>query len=227
MQFEHFSLMELVSRSIDTGSVVVLIKGLASLLLTVINTLQNPAHLLGPLLLAEGLGTPKHGCPWWVRWSIILLILHAESIYLHDITYDFGVPAVIMMAIFIISQDANLARSIVHKTVVLLLLLFGVQWLDIDAFLAPIIWPRFSVGLIKTTAAYLNYASDTFNVMGLSVVICVANAFAGSHPEPAGKPFFKDVGWKSRVLENRSLGGDLKTPDQHPGSGRRHLISVG
>ena len=231
MQFEHFSLMELVSRSIDTGSVVVLIK--ASLLLTVINTLRTLPIFLGPLLLAEGLGTFKHGCPWWVRWSIILLIpCIFESIYLlHDITYDFGVPAVTMiLAIFIISKMQNLARSIVHKAVVLLLLLFGVQWLDIVPFLSPYHFGRGSLSdLIKTTA-YLNYASDTFNVMGLSLcVICVANAFLLARILNLYTIEIQSVEQKLaleklnhqmeiQVLENRSLREiralvhDLKTP---------------
>jgi signal transduction histidine kinase len=231
IQFEHFSLMELVSRSIDTGSVVVLIK--ASLLLTVLSTLRTLPIFLGPLLLAEGLGTFKHGCPWWVRWSIILLIpCIFESIYLlHDITYDFGVPAVTMiLAILIMSKMRNLARSFVHKAMVLLLLLFGVQWLDIVPFLSPYHFGRGSLSdLIKTTA-YLNYASDTFNVMGLSLcVICVVNAFLLARILNLYTIEIQSVEQKLaleklnhqmeiQVLENRSLREmralvhDLKTP---------------
>ena len=231
MQFEHFSLMELVVRSIDTGSVVTLIK--ASLLLTVLSTLRSLPIFLGPLLLSEGVGTFEHGCPWWVRWSIILLIpCIFESIYLlHDITYDFGVPALTMiLAILIMSKMRNLARSIVHKAVVLLLLLFGVQWLDIVPFLSPYHFGRGSLAdLIKTTA-YLNYASDTFNVMGLSLcVICVANAFLLARILNLYTIEIQSVEQKLaleklnhqmeiQVLENRSLREmralvhDLKTP---------------
>ena len=231
MQFEHFSLMELVTRSIDTGSVVTLIK--ASLLLTVLSTLRSLPIFLGPLLLSEGVGTFEHGCPWWVRWSIILLIpCIFESIYLlHDITYDFGVPALTMiLAILIMSKMRNLARSIVHKAVVLLLLLFGVQWLDIVPFLSPYHFGRGSLAdLIKTTA-YLNYASDTFNVMGLSLcVICVANAFLLARILNLYTIEIQSVEQKLaleklnhqmeiQVLENRSLREmralvhDLKTP---------------
>ncbi|MCH4158104.1 MAG: HAMP domain-containing histidine kinase [Acidaminococcaceae bacterium] len=231
MQFEHFSLMELVIRSIDTGSVVTLIK--AALLLTVLSTLRSLPIFLGPLLLSEGVGTFEHGCPWWVRWSIILLIpCIFESIYLlHDITYDFGVPALTMiLAILIMSKMRNLARSIVHKAVVLLLLLFGVQWLDIVPLLSPYHFGRGSLAdLIKTTA-YLNYASDTFNVMGLSLcVICVANAFLLARILNLYTIEIQSVEQKLaleklnhqmeiQVLENRSLREmralvhDLKTP---------------
>lgn len=231
MQFEHFSLMELVIRSIDTGSVVTLIK--AALLLTVLSTLRSLPIFLGPLLLSEGVGTFEHGCPWWVRWSIILLIpCIFESIYLlYDITYDFGVPAVTMiLAILIISKMQNLARSIVHKAVVLLLLLFGVEWLDIVPLLSPYHFGRGSLAdLIKTTA-YLNYASDTFNFMGLSLcVICVANAFLLARILNLYTIEIQSVEQKLaleklnhqmeiQVLENRSLREmralvhDLKTP---------------
>lgn len=178
-RLEHFNIMELVLESIVTGSVVRLI--MAAVLLIVLNTIRSLPIYIGPLLLAESLGTFKHGCPWWVRWSIILLIpCIYESIYLlHEVTYDFGVPAVTMiLAILVISKMKNLARSIVHKCAVVLILLFGVEWLDIVPVLSPYHFGRGSLSdLIKTTS-YLNYASDIFNVMGFSIcLICVANAF--------------------------------------------------
>lgn len=179
IKLEHFGIMDLVLLSIDTGSIVRLI--MAAVLLVVMNTIRSLPIYIGPLLLAEGLGTLKHGSPWWLRWFIILLIpCIYEGIYLlHGVTYDFGVPAVTMiLAVLIISKMKNLARSIVHKCAVVFILLFGVEWLDIVPLLSPYHFGRGSLSdLIKTTS-YLNYASDIFNIMGLAMcIICVVNAF--------------------------------------------------
>lgn len=178
-KYEHYGILAVVVESIDAGSVIKLV-GAAAWLVAISTICALPIYL-GPLFLAEGLGTFKRGSPWWIRWTLILLIpcIYESAYQLHDVTYDFGVPAITMtLAILVITKMQTLARSIFHKSIVVLLLLFGVEWLDIVPLLTPFHFGRGSLAdLIKTTS-YLNHASEAFNVLGISICLfCVANAF--------------------------------------------------
>lgn len=179
IQTKSFGINALAEYSIDTGNVGSLL--LAAARLVVMNTIRSLPIYIGVLLLAEGLGMFEQKRTYWLWFSIFLIIPGIyQAIYLfHGVVYDFGVPAITMtLVILIVSRMKNLARHIVHKLTVVVLLLFGVEWLDIVPMLTPY---RFGGGILSVylkQIADLNNVVDLFNIIGLSLfVIFVANAF--------------------------------------------------
>ena len=183
IRLEYSGIMESILYSIDTGNINSLL--MAAIRLVVMNTIRALPIYMGALLFAEGVGAFQSGGAWWIRWFIIFLIpcIYEGIYYLHGVTYDFGVPAITMtLVVLIVSKMKNLNKSIVYKCVVVILLLFGVEWLDIVPILSPYHFGRGSLSdLIKTTS-YLNHANEIFNLLGISVcIICVVNAVLLAH----------------------------------------------
>ncbi|MPL76365.1 hypothetical protein SDC9_22210 [bioreactor metagenome] len=183
IRLEYSGIMESILYSIDTGNINSLL--MAAIRLVVMNTIRALPIYMGALLFAEGVGAFQSGGAWWIRWFIIFLIpcIYEGIYYLHGVTYDFGVPAITMtLVVLIVSKMKNLNRSIAYKCTVVILLLFGVEWLDIVPILSPYHFGRGSLSdLIKTTS-YLNHANEIFNLLGISVcIICVVNAVLLAH----------------------------------------------
>jgi hypothetical protein len=158
IRLEYSGIMESILYSIDTGNINSLL--MAAIRLVVMNTIRALPIYMGALLFAEGVGAFQSGGAWWIRWFIIFLIpcIYEGIYYLHGVTYDFGVPAITMtLVVLIVSKMKNLNRSIAYKCTVVILLLFGVEWLDIVPILSPYHFGRGSLSdLIKTTS-YLNH----------------------------------------------------------------------
>ncbi len=179
VQTELFGVIELAEKSITTGSVENVL--LAAVRLVVMNTIRSMPIYIGVLLLAEGLGFFSKIQKNWLLLAVLVIVPGIyQGVYLfHGVAYDFGVPAITMtLVILIVSRMKNLARNVVHKLMVVALLLFGVEWLDIVPMLTPYRFGGGVLSLYVKQIADLNNVTDLFNVIGLSLfVILVSNAF--------------------------------------------------
>lgn len=179
IQTELFGVKELAENSINTGSVQNLL--LAAVRLVAMNTIRSMPIYIGVLLLAEGLGFFSKIKKTWLLVAVLVIVpgIYQSIYFFHGVAYDFGVPAIAMTLVtLIVSRMKNLARNVVHKLMVVALLLFGVEWLDIVPMLTPYRFGGGVLSLYVKQIADLNYITDLLNVIGMSLfVILVSNAF--------------------------------------------------
>lgn len=229
MRASDLGILTLLDKSIATNSVDDLL--FASFKLVVLNTIRAIPHYTGVLLIAEGVGWPRI-----FRFRMLIPLLLIPAIYeiipvFYGITYHLGVPAItLIIAIIIVNKMRDMARHIVHKTIILILLLFGVEWLDIVPKLSPFGFGRGEISMdIKRVAAFIN-AEGTLEFVGIALfLIFVANAFITARLLSVYTREIKEVehAWhlehlanelQLRALESRSLREmqslvhDLKTP---------------
>ena len=175
---EYFGINTLVLHSVDTGSIYLLV--LAAVRLVVMNTLRVLPIYLGALFLAEGFGMLKQGRAWWARLAVVLVvpIFYQFVFLLHGVTYDFGTPSVTMLlAILLLTKMKNMARSVAHKSIVIALLYFGVNWLDVVPLLSDYGFGGGPISHFIKDVASLNNAGDLFNLLGITFsIFCVSSA---------------------------------------------------
>lgn len=176
---KQFRILELMESSLVNNSASDLF--IAALRLVLLNTLRALPHYTGVLLIAEGLGRLYNNRqPYYIFVPFFFIPAIYETVKtIHGITYDFGIPAIsLTLALLIMIQMQNMARSIIHKTVVFNLLLSGVEWLDIVPLLTGYWFGRGEISMdIKRIAVFLN-ADEILNLTGLSLfVIFVVNSF--------------------------------------------------
>lgn len=227
----YFGIVPLITQSVDTGKVYPLV--LAAVNLVIMNTLRVLPLYLGALFLAEGLGMLKQKRAWWGRWSIVLVVpvFYQFVFLLHGVSYDFGTPSVtVILAILFISRMKNLARRVTHKCIVIALLYFGVNWLDVVPMLSDYGFGGGPLSSYIKLVASLNNASDLFNLLGITFsIFCISSAFLLACFLNLYTMAIKDVEQSLeierlnhqmavQILENRalremrSLVHDLKTP---------------
>lgn len=175
---KEFGIIPLMEESIVKNSSGLLL--IASLRLVVLNTIRALPLYIGVLLAAEGLGLFRTRVPYLAFLPILFIPIAYEIIhYIYGITYDFGVPAIALtLSILLFSRFQDMARHVLHKTVIFSLLLFGLEWLDIVPLLNRLWFGRGEISTdIKLISTFLN-AQDVLNITGIALCsIFVANAF--------------------------------------------------
>ena len=197
--------------------------------LIALNTLRALPLYTGTLLLAQGMGIFSAGSSklLFVIPLVVIPIAYELIRIIYGIAYDFGIPAIsLVLAVILMTKLENMTRKVLHKILVLGLLLFGVEWLDIVPLLSPYGFGRGEISTdLKKIAAFLGF-EELLNVTGLFLfIICAANSFILAHllsiytkelRQSEQNRLYSEL--KLQTQENRSLREmqslvhDLKTP---------------
>lgn len=202
---------------------------MACLRLVVLNTLRALPLYIGTLLLSQSLGVfaVKASKVWWILPLAIIPPAYELINLIYGIAYDLGTPAIsLILAILLMTRLENMTRKSIHKTLVLGLLLFGVEWLDIVPLLSSYGFGRGEISTdLKRVAAFLE-VEDLLNITGIFLfLICALNSFILAHLLSVYTRELR-ISEQNRLaselrlrsLENRSLREmqslvhDLKTP---------------
>ena len=134
LNVENFRVYDILFKSLEERDKSLLL--VAGLYLVVLNGIRGLPHYLGALLISESLEIRYKGnkIPYIkgiVAVMIIPLVYYLIDI-VHNIKYDLGVPAfIVIIGIFFIEKMDFSKISFLKKALIIILLLLGVQWLDI------------------------------------------------------------------------------------------------
>lgn len=229
----NFGIIPLLENSIlnsDTGDLM-----LAAFKLVILNSLRALPHYLGAFIIAESVIITLNGSiTYWLRGFVALIIIpvvYKLVYYIYNIGYDFGVPAVVAVFSIIMVEYLNFSNiSLLKKSLIVILILLGVQWMDIVPALTVYGFGRGEIsGDIKVIADFigcrqiLTFASITYFVVFLSIAFLVSKLLSDEEKLIATTERNKEIEKglaeaRLRALEARttqemqSLVHDLKTP---------------
>lgn len=174
-----FGIFPLMAESLERASSGALM--LACFKLVVLNTLRALPLYSGTLLLAQGAGGFLPGAAKTLLLIPLVVIPVAYELVklFYGIAYDLGIPAIsLILAILLMTKLENMTRKVLHKILVLGLLLFGVECLDIVPMLSDFGFGRGEMSTdLKKIAAFLEF-EELLDITGLAMFfICAANSF--------------------------------------------------
>jgi len=222
-----FGIFPLISESLMNASSGALMA--ACFKLVALNTLRALPLYTGTLLLAQGMGIflPGASKALFIIPLVILPASYELVRVIYGIALDFGTPAIsLVLAVILMTKLENMTRKVIHKVLVLGLLLFGVEWLDIVPVISSYGFGRGEISTdLKKIADFLGF-KDLLNITGISLfLICAANAFILAHllsiytrelRVAEQNRLYSELRLQSRenrsLREMQSLVHDLKTP---------------
>jgi len=130
----NFGISRLLHESIveaNTGKLI-----LAAFKLVILNSIRALPHYLGAFIIAESITVVyKDRALNWMRGFLAVLIIpvvYRLIYYVHGFNYDFGIPAFIALLSIMLIENLNYSNiSIAKKSFIFILMLMGVQWLDV------------------------------------------------------------------------------------------------
>lgn len=130
----NFGISDLLHESIveaDSGKLI-----LAAFKLVILNSIRALPHYLGAFIIAESITVTFRGKNLnWMRGFLAILIVpvvYRLIFYIYGFNYDFGIPAFIALMSIILIENLNYSNiSIIKKSFIFILMLLGVQWLDV------------------------------------------------------------------------------------------------
>lgn len=153
---QNFGIYGLLSNSIRNNDKSALI--IAAFRLVILNSIRGLPHYLGTFLIAESIdiSMKKKKVPH-VKGAVAVIIIplvYALINQIHDIRYDLGIPAFIIIFSIVLLEKLNFSTvNIFKKSAIIILLLMGVQWMDIIPELS-----RFKFGRGETSQDIKNIA---------------------------------------------------------------------
>lgn len=134
LNVENFRVYDILFKSLEERDKSLLL--VAGLYLVVLNGIRGLPHYLGALLISETLEISYKGNKIPFIKGIVAVMIIPIVYYLieivHNIKYDLGVPAfIVIIGIFFIEKMDFSKISFLKKALIIILLLLGVQWLDI------------------------------------------------------------------------------------------------
>ncbi|KAJ52094.1 hypothetical protein BD780_000068 [Clostridium tetanomorphum] len=154
---QNFGIYGLLSNSIRNNDKSALI--IAAFRLVILNSIRGLPHYLGTFLIAESIdiSMKKKKVPH-VKGAVAVIIIplvYALINQIHDIRYDLGIPAFIIIFSIVLLEKLNFSTvNIFKKSAIIILLLMGVQWMDIIPELS-----RFKFGRGETSQDIKNIAN--------------------------------------------------------------------
>lgn len=157
---------------------------LAAVKLVALNSLRSFPHYLGAFFLGESLDIRYRGRRLKAIRTVVVCVL-IPLVYLligllYDIHYDFGAPAILIMAMLVMVDKADFSMiNLSKKALMLVLLITAVQFLDVMPALEQLPFGRGETSHDIKTAAHLlgadeflqMFASMLFGLMLLSAVL--------------------------------------------------------
>lgn len=134
---------------------------IAATKLVIMNVIRAIPHYLGAFLLNESLKIYMFGKRMFtfnVGISVSLIILVYDIIfYIYGIRYDFGIPAMMIVAFVLLLSYMDLfSVSMINKVLILASLLMSVQWLDIIPSLSEYGFGRGEISMDVKVGALIN-----------------------------------------------------------------------
>lgn len=229
----NFEILQHIEDSIldsDSGKLL-----LAAFKLVILNSLRALPHYLGAFIIAESvIVSLDESIIYWLRGAAALIIIpfvYKIIFLIYNISYDFGAPAFIAVFSIILVEYLNFSNiSLLKKSLIVILLLFSVQWLDIIPALSAYGFGRGDISTeIKIVAGFiggtqvLTFASITFFIVFMSIAFLISKLL--SDEEKLIKTTEKNKEIEMGLAEARlkavearttqemqSLVHDLKTP---------------
>jgi hypothetical protein len=176
----NFGISGLLHESIveaDTGKLI-----LAAFKLVILNSIRALPHYLGAFIIAEAITVVYRGRNLnWMKGFLAILIIpvvYRLIYYIHGFNYDFGIPAFIALMSIILIENLNYSNiSIAKKSFIFILMLLGVQWLDVIPGLSAFGFGRGEVSSdVKLIASFIE-ADEVLTFAGvIFLVIFTVNA---------------------------------------------------
>lgn len=174
INIENFKIYDLIRNSITERDKSLLI--MASFRLIILNSIRGLPHYLGTFIIAESIELTLNEKRTNVIKTIFVIIIipavYAIINVIHHIRYDFGIPALIVILVILFLEKLDFSTiSIPRKSVIVTLLLMGMQWLDIIPSLS-----RFGFGRgetsqdIKQVASFI-HSEDILTLTALMFLI--------------------------------------------------------
>jgi len=233
VDYEDFSIYKWLYESIETGDTGKLI--IAAINLIIMNCIRGVPQYLGAFILAESISIRFNNKP--VQWTSGLVpIVIIPSVYylifkIYNIKYDLGIPSLMVILSILLLEKVNYSTvKPMNKSFIIVLLLFGVQWLDVVPALS-----RYGFGKgelsqeIKLVAAFMDsgYVITLIGVMFFIIFtlssFLISKILNDEHKyimtEEKNKAMERELqDSRIRALEARTMGEmrsivhDLKTP---------------
>lgn len=171
---KNFGVLSYLSQAILNTDGVILIYTAARLVF--LNTIRALPLYLGAFLLGQGISvlSRRRVLTIILPLALIPLIYYAID-WIHGIEYDFGWPAVLNMAhILVLSQMLLRLDRSYKKLLVVIIFLFGVQWLDVAPILTSVGFGRGEISMdVKMVAAFLEveYFLNLFTLFFAAILI--------------------------------------------------------
>ncbi len=170
----NFGIYDMLSESLSQND-----KGLllgAAIRLVVLNSLRGLPHYLGTFIIAESTDLSYKGkrVPHFKGLFALLIIPLVYTIIntAHNIKYDLGVPAfIVIFAIMYLEKMDFTEISLQKKTFIIILLLLGVQWLDVIPKLSIFGFGRGETSQDVKAIAELIVASRILSIFALMLSI--------------------------------------------------------
>lgn len=131
---DNFKIYDLLYKSLRDSDKELLL--LSSIRLVLLNGIRGLPHYLGTFIIAESIDIKIKGksIPHikGIIAVIIIPLVYSAINKIHNIKYDLGVPAfIVIFAIFYLEKMNYSKISFLKKSIIIISLLLGVQWLDV------------------------------------------------------------------------------------------------
>lgn len=174
----NFRIYDLLFKSLhnrDKGALL-----LAAFKLVSLNSIRGIPHYLGTFIIAESTDLSLRGrrVPHFKGLFALLIIPSVYSTInrAHNIRYDFGVPALIVIFAIMYLEKMDFTNiSLPKKAFIIILLLFGVQWLDVIPAISLFGFGRGETSQDLKTIADMIGARDVLSVF--AIVLCCIFSF--------------------------------------------------
>lgn len=181
LNVHNFGIYEILFKSLGQGDKSLLLIGAVRLVL--LNSIRGLPHYLGAFIIAESTDLSIKGknvphIKGFIALIIIPLVYSAINT-IYKIKYDLGVPAfIVIFAIMYLEKMDFTEISLVKKTFIIVLLLLGVQWLDVIPELSLLGFGRGETSQDLKAIAEIIYGSEILTLFAsMLFVIFTFNAF--------------------------------------------------
>ncbi len=165
---KNFKIYDFLYESLDKNHQGLLM--LAAIRLVLLNGIRGLPHYLGTFIIAESTDVKIKGksVPH-IKGFIALIIIpfvYSAIHTVHNIKYDLGVPAfIVIFAIMYLEKMDYSKISFLKKAIIIILLLLGAQWLDVIPQLSPL---RFGRGETSQDIKAIACIIDGIDILSIS-----------------------------------------------------------
>lgn len=164
----NFRIYDFLYESLDKNNQGLLM--IAAIRLVLLNGIRGLPHYLGTFIIAESTDLKINGksVPHikGLIAVVIIPLVYSTIHTIHDIRYDLGVPAfIVIFAIMYLEKMDYSKISFLKKAIIIILLLLGAQWLDVIPQLSPL---RFGRGETSQDIKSIACIIDGMDILSIS-----------------------------------------------------------
>ena len=178
---KNFEIYNLLHKSIEYSDNGILI--IAAFKLVMLNSIRALPHYLGTFIIAESINVKMKKvievCTDEIAVTSIIPSVYKIIYLIYGISYDLGVPAFMTICSIIYLEKLNFSTiSLPKKSIIIILLLLGVQWMDIIPALSRFGFGRGEISKdIKLIASFINGSEVLTFAAIIFFCIFILNAF--------------------------------------------------